>query len=49
MVLAQFTGLIKTLRKGLATLLGARAVLLMMKGFKKQLITLSAFTFIKPK
>jgi len=44
-----FTGLVKTLRQGLATLLGARAVLLMIRGFKKGLIRMSAFTFVKPK
>lgn len=44
----QFKGLIGTLKKGLATLWGARAVLLMMKGFKRNTITLSAFTFTKP-
>lgn len=44
----QFKGLIGTLKKGFATLWGARAVLLMMKGFKKNTITLSAFTFTKP-
>ena len=43
-----FKGLIASLRKGWATLLGARAVLLMMSGFKKGLITLSTFTFVKP-
>lgn len=42
------SGLASTLRKGFATLLGARAVLLMIQGFKKKLITLSAFTFVKP-
>lgn len=45
---AQFKGLLGTLKLGFATLLGARAVLLMNRGFKKNVITLSAFAFTKP-
>ncbi|EKX45940.1 hypothetical protein GUITHDRAFT_71036, partial [Guillardia theta CCMP2712] len=40
-------GLIKTLRKGIETLRGARAVLLMIRGFNKGLIRLGLLTAVK--
>ena len=42
-----FKGLLKTIRSGLETIKGARAVLLMIKGFNKQIIRLGLVTFVK--
>jgi len=41
-------GLLKTLKSGLETIKGARAVLLMIRGFNKELVRLGLVTFVKP-
>jgi len=43
-----FKGLLKTLKSGIETIKGARAVLLMIRGFKKDLVRLGLVTFVKP-
>jgi len=43
-----FKGLLKTLKSGLETIKGARAVLLMIRGFNKELVRLGLVTFVKP-
>jgi tocopherol O-methyltransferase len=44
-----FKGLLKTFKDGLETIKGARAVLLMIRGFNKELVRLGLITFSKPK